>query len=383
MNLRALTQIGFPFHPSNKSCGNPAMYRLRVAARIELYDKHPAWKRLAAKVLTTTLWPISAAKLAIQNGIDLRAPPSKMLDAWWLAMSHNVPPVEYFAYRLWEGDRRERLDDYLYWTECGPALAALNRASGLRSGPTPVQDKRLFSDFCAQLGLPTPTVYAVWEGGSVQGNNDLPRHDIWLKPTQSSGGTGAERWNLCGKEYRRHDDILTPDQMTAHIAEHSRSHRETLVQQVIRAHVEHEPLIGVAPLCARILTGRRRSGIVETLDAMAVWPRDGAEITQGGHIAMIDIGSGCLGEVFEASNAWPSRQMEGRILPNWSSVLDYVQRGHANLTDFAFLGWDVAFGREGPVLLETNSGWGSFHFQVVPDRPIADTAFASIAAEYL
>lgn len=98
---------------------------------------------------------------------------------------------------------------------------------------------------------------------------------------------------------------------------------------------------------------------------------------------MIDLATGHLGKVFEAPKACPSRKMEGRLLPGWSSVMDHVCKGHAGLPHYVFLGWDVAFGREGPVLLETNSGWGSFDFQVVSDRPIAETVFVSIAAEYL
>lgn len=383
MKLSTLALTGYPFHPARRRYGSPTMHRLRVAARREQYKRHRLWKRVGAQAVGTLLWPIGAAIFAIHHGIEHGAKPSKILDAWWLALSRNVPPLEYFSYRLWETERRKKLDNYLYWTEDSLALAALNRAAGVLPENSPVDDKVMFQQYCMELQIPTPSIFGVWELGSQISGNALPKQDLWVKPVKSSGGVGAERWYWRGKEYQRNHQVLRPDQMAAHIARHSNTHKKTLVQQVIHASPDHASLIGEAPLCIRIVTGHRRSGKVEVIDAMAIWPRAGSEISQGGHIAMIDIANGRLGKAFEPIVDEPTRELDGKLLPDWSSILDYVQRGHAKLDKFVFLGWDVAIGREGPIFLETNSGWGSFHFQVIPDRPLGDTAFASIAAEYI
>lgn len=383
MNLLIHSQMGFPFHPSHRVHGTPAMHRLRVAARKESFIRHPIWIRILAKALIALLWPIGAGYLAIRHGFDYRAKLLKVLDAWWLAVSRNVPPVEYFEYRLWEAARRERLDDYLYWTENGLALAVLNKSAGLLPGSTPVSDKQLFFRFCLEHELPTPRIIGTWESGSPGQQGALPRCDYWLKPAESKGGLGAERWDWSNEGYRRHREMLTVAQMINHVADHSRVHQKSLVQQVVHSHANHAQLIGDAPLCARVITGRHRTGAVEIVDALAMWPRRGSETTQGGHIAMIEVATGCLRAEFGASNNAAERQMEGQLLPDWHLALKHVRKGHAVLSQYAFLGWDIAFGQDGPVLLETNAGWSSIHFQVVPDRPIADTAFASIAAEYV
>ncbi|MDU8913528.1 sugar-transfer associated ATP-grasp domain-containing protein [Aestuariicoccus sp. MJ-SS9] len=331
----------------------------------------------------SSLWPLGAAMTAAHLGAERQASPARILDAWWLAMRCNVPPKEYFVNRLWRAERRRRLDDYLYFTEDRLALTVLNKAAGWQPGPCPVSDKRLFSDFCKTLDLPTPQIIHVWRQGVPERNSDLAYRDLWLKPSRGWGGTGAERWVWKNGQFWRDGLALPPRGMARHIARHSRQHGETLVQEVLYSCPDHAPLIGPSPLCARILTGRRRNGLVDIVDAMAVWPNEGSVITQGGRIAMIDTISGRIGTPHEASETCPSQGLEGTELPDWNRVLDHVRKGHGALPHYVFLGWDVAFSEQGPVLLEANSGWGCFHFQVLPDHPIADTPFASIAEEYI
>lgn len=383
MNLLALAQTGFPFHPSRQPIGNLGMHRLRIALRDEQFQRHPYLKRLGAKMVLAMMWPVFAAISATRYGIEHGASPTRVLDAWYLALRSNVPPLEYFLYRLWEPERRSRLDDYLYWTENALALVTLNRAAGQKSATSPVDDKLLFYNFCLDHMLPTPTVFGAWELGSQTFGGPLPKQDLWIKPARGSGASGAERWTWTGNCYWRDGQFLSTDQMIDHVASHSKAYTTTLVQEVIHSHADQAPLIGDAPLGVRIITGRRRSGKVEVIDALAIWPRKGAETPEGGHVATINIASGCVGPVYKAEKDGLARGMEGQVLPAWPLVLDCVLEGHAKLGGHVFLGWDVAVGAEGPEVLETNAIWGCFHHQVVPDRPIADTAFASIAAEYV
>lgn len=359
------------------------MHRLRVLARKNLYIHQPPFKRLAAFLAMLSFWPLGAAVTSVQIGVARQMPLLRIADAWWLAMRYNVPPKEYFLHQLWRPERRARLDDYLYWSENGPALTALNRAAGWRSEPCPVSDKRLFTEYCQSLDLPSPELFGVWQKDASEFNGALPHQDLWLKPTMGSGGVGAECWSWKKERYWKNGVELTPEGMMGHIAEYAHHFEETLVQEVLHAHPDHVPHIGIYPLCARIITGRRKTGVVEIIDAMAIWPRDGCVISQGGHIAMVDVDTGRIGAEYLAPQKFASHELEDAPLSEWQLALEYVRRGHRPLSQYVFLGWDVAFSARGPVLLEANSGWGCFHFQVLPDHPIADTRFVSIAEDYL
>jgi hypothetical protein len=57
-----------------------------------------------------------------------------------------------------------------------------------------------------------------------------------------------------------------------------------------------------------------------------------------------------------------------------------AQRAHAiAFARFPFLGWDIALTAKGPVLLETNSGWGALFHQML-DGPLGHTAFPRLIA---
>ena len=49
---------------------------------------------------------------------------------------------------------------------------------------------------------------------------------------------------------------------------------------------------------------------------------------------------------------------------------------------FAFLGWDVALTKDGPLLLETNSGWGAIFHQML-DGPLGHTSFSRLVSQYV
>lgn len=373
-----VSQYGFPFSWPGAPLGKPTMRRLRQMGHSSLFVTRPPLERSLAKAAMVLFWPLGAALTTIRVGRDKNAPPGRRLGAYWYALRHNVPPLEYYLHRLWEPARRARLDDYLYWTENGRALVALNRAAGWRQGPCPVSDKLLFSELCTRERVSTPAIFLAPCNGETVEASALPRQDLLLKPVLAKSGIGIELWQWRDGSYHREDAVLTAAEMARHIAAHAARHKRILVQEVVRGH----PSLGLAaPVCARIITGRRRDGRVEIVDAMAIWPRAGSAVTQGGEVAMIDTASGRLGPVFPEGPI--ETDLGGRDLPDWRQALEMVQAAHAALPTYVFLGWDVAFGDAGPVLLETNSGWGAFHHQLIPDRPIGDTRFADIAADYI
>ena len=73
----------------------------------------------------------------------------------------------------------------------------------------------------------------------------------------------------------------------------------------------------------------------------------------------------------------------GITLPFWHESIELVRRAHAvAFPRFLFLGWDIALTRDGPILLETNSGWGAIFHQML-DGPLGHTAFSRVVSQYV
>ena len=54
---------------------------------------------------------------------------------------------------------------------------------------------------------------------------------------------------------------------------------------------------------------------------------------------------------------------KGFSIPGWSDVREFVLSSARKLTQFTYLGWDIALTCRGPVAIETNLGFGLDHYQ--------------------
>jgi Sugar-transfer associated ATP-grasp len=70
-------------------------------------------------------------------------------------------------------------------------------------------------------------------------------------------------------------------------------------------------------------------------------------------------------------------------LPDWDVALRQVQVAHNACSNFIFIGWDVAFTRDGPMILEGNTNWSAGIYQSLRGEPLGLTKFADILATQL
>src|SRR5262249_22164828 len=152
-NKRCL--VGFPWFWPARPPGVHAMVVARRVARLHFGRNHNSVYRTLAKILAAITWPLAVfvqlCEIRYFRGPEA-VPTQQIPGALWSALRHNVQPGEYFAYALWQPDRKTNIDNYLYCREAPRLFKLSNRPSQ----PNPIDDKLQFYEMCKAYALPTP-----------------------------------------------------------------------------------------------------------------------------------------------------------------------------------------------------------------------------------
>ena len=228
-----------------------------------------------------------------------------------------------------------------------------------------VQDKDRFADICARRGFPHVPTLAVFERGrqiypATPFTPDLPK--IWTKSLRLKGGAGGAKWIRDGEAYR---DSGGRRVGAAKLAEEF-SKEDCLVQPFVENHPDIAQVTNGALASLRIVTGLNERAEAEFIASSISLPHGARETSVAGILCSIERETG---RVRQAAFSDGSRvechpdtglPCVGITLPFWHESIELVRRAHAAaFPRFPFLGWDIALTKDGPILLETNSGWGA------------------------
>ena len=305
-------------------------------------------RRKLAQVFVTVAWPLGA----LLNLWDARRWPGpgaskRVPGALWAAVRHNILPSEYYAYGLWQPDRRMNVDNYLYTNECARLFKILNRPSR----PDPINDKLAFHEMCRAHALPTPAVLAVFApAGTLVDFKSArpPKYDLFVKA--STGSSRAERFRWRGIYFESNRGCrLKPEDLGDYLADRSRTENLTLlVQPVLLNH----PDLGVpsngALAAARLVTGRSIDGEVTPIYCIIYFGQADEITSHSNCVAMIDVANGGLmpapPQDAPCVSMYRYRQFGWNgTLPDWDAALQYVKLAHQACSNFVFVGWDLAF----------------------------------------
>src|SRR5262245_13750017 len=385
--------VGFPWFWPARPPGVPVMLAARWMARRQFgRDHHPLYRALA-QLLAALIWPpavlLQLCMIRYFGGpeaVTIKQVPG----ALWAALRHNVVPSEYYAYGLWQPDRKVNIDNYLYAKE-GPRLfKVLNRPSR----PNPIDDKLTFHEMCKAHALPSPEILAAFAPtGKLLAfeTGRVPKRDLFVKPRIGVGRNGAEhfRWHGAVFESDRYCRVR-PEDLPDYLATRARTENRTLLVQPALSN--HPKLCAganayLAP--ARVVTGLSSNGDVVPIFAHIDFFYF-AGINQkpaAPRKASIDMTSGRLMSAprepygAKSSNHQLGKDSdEGVVLPDWDTVLQHTKVAHQACSNFVFLGWDVAFTEHGPMLLEGNVNWTASDYQRLHGEPLGHTKFADILA---
>ncbi len=388
--------MGFAFIPGPPT--GETMDRVRRAARRAMFAEKPAWQRWSLRVLMTLAWPVGAVTETLYY-LSVLPPdeiPRRALawadrggDMLALAFSRNVPPREYYTYRLHQPDRRAWITACLYAPESYPLLSWLNRRNGADNNT--VQDKSRFADLCRRHELPCIATLAVFRDGSQlwPATPFIPALPLlWVKDLSGSRGAGAARWRLDAGHYHNDDKQMTfsPEALARQWLP-----RDCLVQPCLDNHPALAALSDGTLVDFRVVTGIHRDGWVEVVATLGHLPCGGPSGRRY-IVGAIDRNNHCLisptlsGFQIIKNHPDTGAEITAQPVPFWPAALELVVNAHKKVPEFSrfvFLGWDVAITPEGPLLIETNSGWGAFNHQRGIGAPLGWTCFPDIVAEYL
>jgi hypothetical protein len=331
----------------------------------------PGWDNAADIAAAVILSPIvllgGAAWFTIRNGSAIRRRDHKALARQFIEQLHyyftdGVLSPWYYIFRLHEDSGHP--ETYLQRFETKTGIYPLLRR-GVR---TELNDKKIFADYCVEMGVPcVPYLFHLTPGGSIGG---LPDCDLFVKPAGGRGGRGAERWDcdspgqFSGSDGRQLDSAQLSDYLKARA-----KHYPILVQRRVETHPDLADLTSGALPTVRITTCLNERGDPEIVGAvfrMAIGEnRTVDNLHAGGIAAGVDSPSGQLSSAsnlgMDAKLGWLDRhpdtgaQITGRRLPLWRETATLAIAAHRSFADRVLVGWDIAITERGPIVVEGNS----------------------------
>ena len=327
----------------------------------------------------------------------------QMLNVSVAHVRYGIEPLAYYRLQLFRPERSVRARRWVQSTDTGPLLRWL--VAETPGYPHVFGDKRAFHAWCAEHDLPSEPILMEFEGGRVQrmlaSGETLPQADLFSKPSNACGGSGADLWRYDGAGGYVGSDGGKRDSETL-IAELARMSAErgrpVLLQRWLRNAASLGSLTPGALCTARIATVARPGREVELLLALYRMPTGTAVVdnfAMGGLAAPIDLATGRLGKAVRKdfrllpmpTDRHPDTgaTIEGYQLPHWPDAVSLVLRAHAAIDwkGVPIVGWDVALLDEGPVLLEGNNVPCSTGTQMITDVPLGDTTFVACLNAHL
>lgn len=332
-------------------------------------------------VLAILIWPLGvvlcAAWFTWKNGRLVaasfgRSRLAQFTDQLRLAASSGLPPPWYYVFELYRPGEMRKAPAYLTRAETKQGTNRL-LANALGSS-SPLDDKEAFASFCLERQVNTlPVLFSVHNGElcGINGADEVPEADLFVKPVTGRGGRGAERWDYAGNGCYTHRSgrLLQADHLLDRLRRLSRS-QPILVQRRARNHPAIRDLSNGALSTIRMISCLDEHSQPELIGAvlrMAVGTNVTVDNVHAGGIATaIDLKEGRLDRAtymgIDARRGWIERHPDtrapitGRLIPMWDQVGELVRRAHCAFNDWVVVGWDIAILADGPCLVEGNNG---------------------------
>jgi hypothetical protein len=260
-------------------------------------------------------------------------------------------------------------------------------------------NKWIFGHYCAAIGIPSPTCYGLFHRQTGMSAAGEPLRDLEGLRRLLAAIAGPVVFKPIAGSHG--DGVMVIDGFDAQSGTLTRANKQQLrleelyelltgrdipwlLQAKVRQHPALLALHESSLNTSRIITLMTPDGNVEVLGAVLRIGTGTGEVdntTGGGVAAPIDLASGTCGPAISESTIRriarhpdSDQPIEGFVVPDWDRMKDTAITAHRRLPFARSLGWDVAFGEAGPVILEVNGTWYQNHVQMT-GRSLWDTTF--------
>jgi hypothetical protein len=328
----------------------------------------PGHKQVFVLVRLLTWFPRIGPRVRARFGVGLW---HQLRDLCVVAIRHGLDAQVYYMFELYRSECRARTSGYLTRYEMKNGLyKVLTWQVSKSKRRIMLGDKLGMHRICEENGIPTVPLLIVAEAGKLEYQCERPadlQRDLFIKPRQSKGSRGIEVIRYAGGKYiRENGATLDHDGLIELIARLS-TEAPMLVQPWIKNHPGLADLADQALMRMRVITCLDHSGIPVITHAVlsnlckleTTWPTD---VELG---AAVDLESGALGMVtgdkadmwldWSADHPITHARVLGRIVPCWDQIRSIALAAHSACRDRLLVGWDIAVGPEGAVMLEGNS----------------------------
>ncbi|WP_162917114.1 sugar-transfer associated ATP-grasp domain-containing protein [Dongia deserti] len=328
----------------------------------------PGHKLAFVLVRLLTWFPLIAPRVRDKFGVGMWR---QFRELCIVAIRHGLDAQVYYMFELYRSEYRARTSGYLTRYEMKNGLyKVLTWQVPKTKRRIMLGDKLGMYRICEENGIPTIPILIIAEDGQLQNRCEHPaglEQDLFIKPRQLKGSRGTEVIRYSGGKFTTESGATLDHEGLAEFIARLSKREPILVQPLIKNHAGLADLADQALMRIRVITCLDDAGkpvithaVLSNLCKLETnWPTD---IEFG---AAIDLETGALGMMTgDKADMWlewsedhpiTRARVLGRVVPCWNEVQSIALAAHSACADRLLVGWDIAVGTNGALLLEGNS----------------------------
>lgn len=351
----------------------------------------------------------------IARGKEYKSVIRQIWENLMLILRIQLEPNEYYMFRFHEKDRKMGMViNYLNSAQYSRDIDPILNPPGWHYI---LNDKLIFNTYFRHQGLPVAHQYGFYnkdfgfliEGGKLTSRNDLldfllkeKPENLVLKPPDTFGGFGILVYDHIqyGDEIVFHtsngDSVSFGELMRKidSLLENESNIKGFVLEKVIEQHPDIGKIYAHSVNSLRIITYLTKDNHPKVFRTRMRLGRRGNlvdNVSQGGISASIDKESGTIINGLSLTAGEDSSFTEhpdtgvrftGVKIPHWDQVLELCRKAAGAMPLQRFVGWDIAVGPEGPVLIEGNSSGVEVAYDQLGNKGFMTDEFKSDMLEY-